>query len=151
MLTSWINTSLNKTSYTRSLIEIMLRSVIHAQKIFPVLIHITIKNYWIATENIKPCSCRNKDGCPLKGQCLAQDIVCKCIASTSINSDKTYLGTAEGDFKKRYNNHTKPFRDKRYPKEATLSKYIWEIKKEYNKMPTLKWSIVKSVASYSNI
>ena len=29
----------------------------------------------------------------------------KCIASTSTNPDKTYLGTAEGDFKKR-NNHT---------------------------------------------
>ena len=39
---------------------------------------------------------------------------------------------------------------KRYSKETTLSKYIWEIKKEYNEMPTLKRSIVKSVLSYSN-
>ena len=31
---------------------------------------------------------------------------------------------------------------KRYSKETTLSKYIWEIKKDYNEMPTLKWSIV---------
>ena len=145
-----MNISLNNINYTRSLIEIMLRSVIHAQKTCPVLFHITIKNYWITTENIKPCSCRNKDACPLKEQCLAQDIVCKCIASISINLDKTYLGTAEGDFKKRYNNHTKSFRQKRYRKETTLFKYIWEIQKEYNKMPTLKWSIVKSVPSHSN-
>ena len=32
-----------------------------------------------------------------------------------------------------------------------LSEYIWEIKKEYNETLTLKWSIVKSIPSYSNI
>ena len=101
------------------------------------------------TGHTKPCNCRKKDKCPLNGQCLAQDIVYKCIASTSMNPDKTYLGTAEGDFKKRYNNHTKSFRHKRYSKETTLSKYIWEIKKEYNEMPTLKWSIVKFVPNIS--
>ena len=103
------------------------------------------------TGNIKPFNCRKKDECPLNGQCLAQNIVYKCIASTSMNRDKTYLGTTEGDFKKRYNNHTNSFRHKLYSKETTLSKYIWEIKKEYNKMPTLKWSVVKSVPSYSGI
>ena len=103
------------------------------------------------TGNIKPRNCRNKDECPLNGQCLAQDIVYKCIASTSINPNKTYLGTTEGEFKKRYNNHIKSFRHKRYSKETTLSKYIWEIKKKYNEMATLKWSIVKSVLPYSNI
>ena len=103
------------------------------------------------TGDIKPCNCRKKGKCPLYGQCLAHDIVYKCIASTSMNPDKTYLGTVEHDFKKRYNNHTNSFRNKRYSKDTTLSKYIWEIKKEYNEMPTLKWSIVKSVLLYSNI
>ena len=65
------------------------------------------------TGTIKPCNCGNKDECALNGQCLAQDIVHKCIASASINPDETYLGTAKGDFKKRYNNHTKSFRQKR--------------------------------------
>ena len=103
------------------------------------------------TGDIKPFNCRKKDECPLSGQCLAQNIVYKCIASTSMNPDKTYLGTTEGDFKERYNNHTNSFRHKLYSKETALSKYIWEIKKEYNKMPTLKWSVVKSVPSYSGI
>ena len=103
------------------------------------------------TRNIKPCNCRNKDECLLSGQFLAQDIVYKFIASISVSPNKTYLGTAEGDFKKRYKIHTESFRYKRYSKEATLSEYIWEIKKEYNEMPTLKWSTVKSVPSYSNI
>ena len=38
------------------------------------------------------------------GKCEAQYIVCKCIVSTIINTEKTYLGTAQEDFKKRYNN-----------------------------------------------
>ena len=74
-----------------------------------------------------------------------------CIASTSINPDKTYLEMVEGDFKKRYNNQKNSFRHKRHSKETTLSKYIWEIKKEYNEMPTLIKSIIKSLPSYSNI
>ena len=70
-----------------------------------------------------------------------------------MNPDKTYLGTTEGkiEVKKRYNNHTNSFRHNGYSQDTTLSKYIWEIKKEYNEMPNLKWSIVKSVPSYSNI
>ena len=101
--------------------------------------------------NIKPCKCRNKHNCPLNGQCQVQDIIYKCVASTSRNPDKTYLGTAEGDFKMRYNNHTKSFRHKRYSNDTTLSKYIWDTKEKYNEVPTLKWSIVKFVPAYSNI
>ena len=45
----------------------------------------------------------------------------KYVAWTSINPDKTYLGTAEGNFKKRYDNHTKLIRHKRYISDTTLS------------------------------
>ena len=62
-----------------------------------------------------------------------------------------YLGTAEGDFKKRYYNHTKSFRNKRYTNDTSLSKYIWEIKEKYQENPSLKWSIVKKVPVYYNI
>ena len=103
------------------------------------------------TRNIKPCNCRKKDECPLNVQYLAQDIVYRCATSTSMNPEKTYLGMAEGDFEKRYNNHTRSFRHQLCWKETTLSKYIWEVKKEYNEMQTLKWSIVKCVLPYSHI
>ena len=73
------------------------------------------------------------------------------MASTSVNSDKVYLGTAEGEFKERYFNHNKSFRHRSYANETTLSKYVWEIKDKCNEMPSLKWSVVKSVPRYSNI
>ena len=40
----------NNIDYTRSLIEIMLRLVTHAQKICPVLFHLIIKNYLKAAQ-----------------------------------------------------------------------------------------------------
>ena len=82
--------------------------------------------------NTKPCNCRTKSKCPA-------------------NPDKVYLGTAEGDFKKRYHNHAKSFRNKRYTNDTSLSKYIWEIDEKHQENPSLKWSIVKRVAAYSNI
>ena len=124
---------LDNIDCARSLIETILRLVIHAQKTCLVFFSSHKKKLLNnRTGNIKPRNCRKKDECPLNEQCLVQDIVYKCIASTSMNPDKTYLGTAERDFKKRYNNHTKSFRHKRYSKETTLSKSIWEIKKECN-------------------
>ena len=74
--------------------------------------------------NTKPCNCRTKSTCPLNGQCHSQDIVYKYTVSASVYPDKVYLGAGEGDFKKRYYNHTKSFRNKRYTNDTTLSKYI---------------------------
>ena len=102
-------------------------------------------------DDIKPCNCRNKKDCPLNGQCQVEDIVYKCVVSTSTKPDKVYLGTAEGDFKKRYNNHTKSFKHERYANETTLSKFVWEMKEIHNENPTLVWSIVKRVPSYLNV
>ena len=82
--------------------------------------------------NTKPCNCRTKSKCPA-------------------NPDKVYLGTAEGDFKKRYHNHMKSFCDKPYTNDTSLSKYIREIKEKHQENPSLKWSIVRRVPVYSNI
>ena len=82
------------------------------------------------------CNCRNKS---------------VCIASTSVNPDKVYLGIAEGESKKRYYNRNKSFRHCSYANETTLSKYVWGIKVKYNEMPSLKWSVLKSVPGDSNI
>ena len=99
--------------------------------------------------NTKSCDCRTKSTCPLNGQC--QDIIYKCTVSTSVNPDKVYSGTAEGDFKKRFYNHMKSFSNKRYTNDTSLSKYMWEIKEKHQENPSLKWSIVTRVPAYSNI
>ena len=66
----------------------------------------------------------------------------KCTISTSVNPDKVYLGTAEGDFEKLYHNHTKSIRNKRYTNYTSLFKHIWKIKEKHQ---------VKKVPGYFNI
>ena len=97
------------------------------------------------------CNCRNKKECPLDGKCRSENIIYKCVATATGHLDKVYLGTAEGDFKQRFYNHKKSFKNKSYANDTTLSKYIWEMKQKHNITPTLKWYIVKSVPSYSNV
>ena len=52
------------------------------------------------------CNCRSKRNFPLNGECLTQCLVYKATFTTSNNSF-VYYGTSEGDFKTRYNKHTK--------------------------------------------
>ena len=54
---------------------------------------------------ILPCNSWKKEECPLEGKCRANDIIYKCIASASGFPNKVYLGTAQGEFKKRFHNH----------------------------------------------
>ena len=66
----------------------------------------------------------------------------------TVNPDKIYLGTAAENFKKRYSNHKTSFKNREKTNDIILSKYV---KDKYKEMPSLKWSIVKSVPGYSNI
>ena len=102
-------------------------------------------------QTILPCNCKKKEECPLDGKCRAGNIIYKCVASANGLPDKCYLGTAEGDFKKRFYNHKKSFKNKSYMNETTLSKYVWDLKLKHKVTPKLKWSILKTVPSYSNI
>ena len=62
-----------------------------------------------------------------------------------------YLGTAEGNFKQRYCNHKKSFRNQKYTNETSLSKYIWEMKDKHNISLDLMQCIAKIIPGYSNI
>ena len=39
----------------------------------------------------------------------------------------------------------------KYSSETTLSKHHWEVKNQTNQNLSLKWSVIKSVPSYSNV
>ena len=75
----------------------------------------------------RSCNCRVKDNCPLDGKCLHKCIVHQANVITN-NECKEYFGTAEGEFKLRYNNHTMSFRHKKHVNNTELSKYLWKLK-----------------------
>ena len=104
-------------------------------------------------KNILPCNCREKHQCPLEMvyKCRTENMVYKCIASVDGYPNKVFLGTAEGNFKQYCYNHWTSFNIKCHSTDTTLSKYVWEIKEKFKIMPSLKWSIIKSIQAYSNI
>ena len=72
----------------------------------------------------KHCNCRKKQECPLEGKCRSEDIIYKCVVTATGHPRKAYLGTAGGDFKQRYYNHKKSFRNRKYANGTSFSKYI---------------------------
>ena len=101
-------------------------------------------------KELKSCNCRIKSKCPLNGQCQVTDIIYKCTILSPDKPNKVYLGTAEGDFKKQFNNHRKSFSNEASANDTTLLN-IWEPKETSNLSPTLVWSIAEKVPPYSNI
>ena len=99
-------------------------------------------------KNILSCNCRKKHEYHFDSKCRTENIVYNYVASVDGYPSKFYLGTAEGDFKQRFYNHRMSFNNESRPREATLSKYVSEIKKKFKKMLLLKWSIIKSVLAY---
>ena len=64
-------------------------------------------------ENSELCNCIDKNECPLENKCLVENTIYKCTVTTS-KETKIYMGTAEGNFKKRFYNHKKSFKNKKY-------------------------------------
>jgi len=73
------------------------------------------------------CNCRNKDTCPLEGNCNIRNIIYQAEVATP-QTKETYIGLCDTTFKERYRNHTCSFRNERYKNVTELSKYIWGLK-----------------------
>ena len=106
-----------------------------------------MKSGKVETKNAsKECNCRSKENCPMKGKCLATNIVYEAaISDEETNGQgqrKVYYGICETTFKVRYANHKKSFNHARYRNETELSREFWKIKESGGK-PTIEWTIKK--------
>ena len=95
----------------------------------------------------KDWNCRNKDKFPLAGKCLVECIVYEATMFTK-NQSNTYFGSAERDFKSRYNNHTL-FHSKGYIHHTEFSKHIWSLNESNTKF-SLKWHIKTKAIPYKH-
>ena len=74
------------------------------------------------------CNCRNKDNCPLEGECLTPNIIYRAEITTD-NDHKFYNGTSsETTFEQCHSNHTRDFKHVIYQHATELAKYIWQLK-----------------------
>ena len=101
------------------------------------------------SEEISNCNCRNKNSCPLEGNCKERNIVYQAEVTTP-QSKETYIGLCDTTFKERYRNHTCSFRNERYKNATELSKYIWSLKDRKINYE-IRWRKIRQARSYSNI
>ena len=87
------------------------------------------------------CNCRDKETCPVPGECCRSTVVYRATVEHD-NRKAEYVGSTEGPFKLRYNNHKKSFRHEAYQSETTLSKYIWA--NGLNPTPEIKWEFIRT-------
>ena len=93
------------------------------------------------------CNCRNKQTCPLDGNCLIQSLVYEAELSTPQDRFH-YIGLTEGTFKDRWYKHKTSFNRERYTYSTELSKKIGELK-EKNIDYNVRWRIAKKASAYS--
>ena len=85
-----------------------------------------------ATSKVAPtspqCNCREKDTCPLNGNCQATSVIYQAKVKKATNPEKTYIGLTEGTKKQRSYTHKLSFNNRKYINSTTLSKHIWKLK-----------------------
>ena len=83
--------------------------------------------------NTSTWNCRNKEACPLNGQCQTREVVYEGILSSNKPKykEKKFFWIAEESFKGRLYNHNLSFINKFYKNDTELSKELWEIKMNY--------------------
>ena len=92
----------------------------------------------------RTCNCRNKENCPLDGQCLLDNLVYQATLIPTPANNPTpnptppqtdsqalnYIGITSNTFKERLANHKKSFKHEKYSKETTLSRKVWKLREE---------------------
>ena len=110
---------------------------------------ISIHNKQILTPKNKQvgCNCGIKNSCPLNNKCLTSQLIYQANVTNNLDDKyKYYVGLAETTFKERYTNQKSLFSNEKRKNSTELSKYIWSLR-ENNKIPSIKWKIVKIVYS----
>lgn len=93
----------------------------------------------------KDCNCRDRGNCPLDGLCNTGPVVYKASVKDRQGNEHTYIGSSK-NFKERYRNHTKSFRDVKYSTETTLSGFVWA--NSLGPEPEIHWKIMKKAQPY---
>ena len=92
------------------------------------------------------CNCRNKDHCPLNGNCTKSCIVYQATI-TSGKQSNVYFESCSTAFKARFNNHTSSFRHRRKAASMELSKHVWKLK-DSNRLYNITWNILKHATPF---
>ena len=118
---------------------------------------VTVHNKKILNENSnnnnlnRTCSRKERNTCPLNGECLRSKIVYRADVATPSNGKvMTYYGTSKTTFKVWHSNHKQSFENTSRCTETRLAGHIWDLKNktiDYN----ISWSIPKQTNGYNPV
>ena len=119
----WFKTPFNKdvsTNVAKELLDLLDKHFQKSVKLHKIFNRNNVKVSYSCTENMNgitnshnkkvttqntiitpSCICTSKEECPLESQCRLENIIYKCVVSTSVNENKAYLGRAK-EFKQRF-------------------------------------------------
>ena len=96
----------------------------------------------------KECDkCECESDCPVNGECMKDNIIYQATVTTQ-NDTYTYTGLSKNTFKQRWIQHMSNFRVFRPIPKTTLSKKIWELKRE-NTAYIVTWKIIDRASTYT--
>ena len=96
----------------------------------------------------KKCNCREVSKCPLNGECKSTGLIYRAVVTEeNTENSSQYIGSTEGQFKTRYNNHKSNFNNKHQKDSTALSKHIWKIK-DKNKQVAKRYGYIQSFDIY---
>ena len=96
-------------------------------------------------------NCRQKDTCPLEGNCLDKELMYKCNLKENTTSDGVnYNSLTENTFKDRFYKHHNSFKYQVKGNSTELSKHIWEIKRKDIKKTIMHWSVTDHAKPYQS-
>ena len=101
--------------------------------------------------NVDKCNCRNKNECPLKGNCLIKNVVYRGnITTANKKHENNYVGMTENDFKgrERYHHYTFQHEDKKT--SSQLANYVWDLKTKKNVDASVQYSVLAKTKPYKN-
>lgn len=158
-----------KTNVAKTFLHLIDKHFPRTHKLHKIFNRNTVKVSYSCTENIEKiikshntkittnkqlepanCNCRVKENCPIEGNCRQKSVIYKCTVTAPNEPQQVYIGLTEGEIKNRISTHKSTFRAEKYADKTTLAQYVWKLKKKHNVMPTITWSIMKTVPAYSN-
>ena len=95
-------------------------------------------------EDRKDCNCRNKQDCPMDGNCLTESVAYQAVVKNNRSDNtKNYIGLTEGTFKQRFYRHTSSLKHEKQGKSTGLQNIYGKGKEQMKNIPSNGPSYVK--------
>ena len=99
-------------------------------------------------DECKDCDCESENVCPVNGECRKSNVIYQATITTEKHETHTYTGLSMNTFKERWTQHLSNFRVFSPKPKTTLSKKVWELKRD-NIVFDVTWRIKETSKPYT--